>query len=95
MLFWFTNTPPAFRRLLWLKLVDKALFEANRLYLKGYKAHGDAALIGLHDFLRGKFGPPGYDRKVPLFLKGACKLSAMFNAKKLVPVFPHEAAHGA
>jgi GT2 family glycosyltransferase len=92
MLFWYTNTPPAFRRLLWLKLVDKALFEANRLYLNGYKAHGDVALIGLHDFLRGKFGAPAYDRKVPFFLKAACRLSARFNAKKLVPVFPQEAS---
>lgn len=86
MLFWHANTPPAYRRLLWLKLVDKALFEVNRLYLKGYPDHGDAALIGLHDFLRGKFGAPAFDRKVPLFLKVACWLSARFNAKKLVPV---------
>jgi GT2 family glycosyltransferase len=91
MLFWYTNTPPAYRRLLWLKLVDKALFEANRLYLKGFPAHGDAALIGLYDFLRGKFGPPAYDRNVPFFLKVACKLSARFNAKKLLPVFSQEA----
>jgi len=94
MLFWYTNTPPAFRRLLWLKLVDKALFEANRLYLKGYKAHGDAALVGLHDFLRGKFGAPAYNRKVPWFLKGACKLSARFNAKKLLPVLSRETSPG-
>lgn len=93
MLFWHTNTPPAYRRLLWLKLVDKALFEANRLYLKGYPAHGDAALIGLHDFLRGKFGAPSFDRKVPLFLKAACRLSARLNAKKL-PAFAPETAQG-
>lgn len=94
MLFWHTNTPSAYRRFLWLKMVDKALFEASRLYLRGYKAHGDAALIGLYDFLRGRFGPPLYDRKVPFFLRAACKLSARLNAKKLVPVFSNEASCG-
>ena len=60
MLFFQTHTPAPYRRMLWLKLVDKALFDASRFRDYGFKAHSDAALLGMVDFLRGSFGPPAH-----------------------------------
>jgi len=74
MLFYSRNTPPAYRRMLLLKLVDKAMYDASRFRDYGLTRHSDAALLGMYDFLRGSFGPPAYERKVPLFLRIACKL---------------------
>lgn len=75
MLFLHTNTPPAHRRLLWLKLVDKAMYDATRYAEYGRPTYRDAALLGMYDFLSGSFGPPAHDRKVPLFLRAACWVS--------------------
>jgi len=75
MLFLHTHTPPAYRRLLWLKLVDKALFDASRFRDYGFAKHSDAALLGMYDFLRGRFGAPAHDRKVPLPLRMACAVA--------------------
>jgi GT2 family glycosyltransferase len=75
MLFLHTHTPPAYRRLLWLKLVDKALFDASRFRDYGFKEHSDAALLGMVDFMRGSFGPPAHQRKVPLVLRMACAIA--------------------
>jgi len=86
MLFWHSNLPSAHRRFLWLKLVDKALYEVNRLYRRGYPAHGDAALLGMRDFLCGKFGAPAHDKKVPRLLRIACKISALYYTKKLAAI---------
>lgn len=83
MLFWHSNTPPRHRRLLWLKLFDRALFDVNKLYKRGLNAHGDAALVGIFDFICGKYGPPNYARQVPFLLRLACKISAIYYAKKL------------
>nr|WP_314622253.1 glycosyltransferase family 2 protein [uncultured Noviherbaspirillum sp.] len=83
MLFWHSNTPVAFRRMLWLKLFDRALFDVNKLYKRGLKAHGDVALLGVFDFICGKYGPPDYARSVPSLLRLACKISAVYYAKKL------------
>lgn len=82
MLFWDTNTPPQYRRLLRLRMIDKALFDANRLYKNGFKGHGDASLLGLHDFLHGRFGAPNYQRKVPLSMRLASKVSKLMWAWK-------------
>jgi hypothetical protein len=83
MLFWHKNTPARFRRLLWLKLIDTALHNANRLYARGLYAQGDAALLGGWDFIVGKFGAPKLGRSVPLPMRLACKLSALRNRQKL------------
>jgi GT2 family glycosyltransferase len=69
MLFYYNHTPAAYRRLLWLKLVDKALYDASRFNNYRHMQHSDAALLGMWDFLRRSFGPPAYQRKIPLGLR--------------------------
>jgi GT2 family glycosyltransferase len=86
MLFWKTNTPKKYRRLLWLKLLDTALFDVNRLYQRGLHSQGDAALLGILDFIFRRFGAPDLDRKIPYILRLACKVSAIYNAKKIPTV---------
>jgi len=76
MLFLHTNMPPAYRRTLLLKMVDKAMYDASRFREYGLTAHSDAALLGMYDFLRGNFGPPAYQRKVPLVLRIACSFAS-------------------
>lgn len=75
MLFFHTHTPPAYRRMLWLKLVDKALFDASRFRDYGFPEHSNAALLGMWDFMRGRFGAPAHQRKTPLFLRIACEIA--------------------
>lgn len=82
MLFFHNHTPPAYRRLLWLKLIDKAMFDASRFRDYGYDEHSDAALLGMWDYLRGSFGPPAHQRKVPLLLRAACALAQRAYALK-------------
>lgn len=79
MLFWHKHTPKMHRRLLWLKLLDTSLFNINKLYRKGLRIQGDAALLGVSDFLRGRFGAPALDRKAPFLLRTLCKISAIRN----------------
>ena len=83
LLFWHKNTPPAYRKLLWLKVVDRGLFDVSRLYKHASKAHGDAALLGLRDFIHKRFGPPAYAGKAPLYLRVACKFAYFLYEKKL------------
>ena len=85
MLFWTKHTPAVYRRFLALRMLDRALYDANRLYRNGMKTQGDATLLGIADFFGRNFGPPRYERKVPLAMRAACKLSAMFYRKKLWP----------
>jgi GT2 family glycosyltransferase len=82
MLFWHKNTPPSYRRVLTLKMIDRGLFDANKLRKNGFAGHADAALLGLYDFMKKKFGPPDYQRKVPLVMRVASKASALFYAYK-------------
>jgi len=82
MLFWHKNTPLDYRKLLSLRMIDRALFDANKLYKNGFAANADAALLGLHDYLKGRFGPPNHQRKVPLVLRLACKMSSLAYAWK-------------
>jgi GT2 family glycosyltransferase len=60
--FWRKNTPPAYRRFLSIRLLDRSLYEVNRLYYGGYKELGDAALLGTSDGFWGVFGAPRLDR---------------------------------
>lgn len=83
MLFWYSNMPDTARSRLWLKLVDRALFDVARLYHRGFDSHADAALLGVFDFIRGKFGPPRHERKVPFIMRLACGLSSSIYARKL------------
>lgn len=83
MLFWHKNTPAPFRRFLWLKLLDTALHNANRLQQRGLREQSDATLLGAWDFISGRFGAPVLGRPIPFFLRLACKASAMRNRKLL------------
>lgn len=79
MLFWQKHTPKKYRRLLWLRLLDTALFKVNKLYQKGLHTQGDAALLGISDFVRGRFGFPVLDGRPAFALRALCKFSSMRN----------------
>ena len=68
LVFWSINTPVAYRRLLWLRLLDQAFFDCNKLYRTGFKAHGDASLLGIYDFLRDQLGAPKLSRRPPFIM---------------------------
>jgi GT2 family glycosyltransferase len=80
MLFWHKNTPPQYRHLLTLRMIDRGLFYANKLRKHGITGHADAVLLGLYDYMIGKFGPPHHQRKVPLVMHMAAKASSLFYA---------------
>ena len=69
LIFWYENTPPPHRRLLFLKLLDQSIFEANKLYRKGFVKQGDASLLGIYDFLLKRYGAPDLSRRVPVAMK--------------------------
>lgn len=73
MLFWHKHTPATYRKLLWLKLVDGALFNVNRLRAKGLQKQSDAALLGVSDFIGGRFGAPELNRRASLPLRLICR----------------------
>ena len=83
MLFWHKNTPSPYRRFLTMRLLDRALYDANRLYRNGWKKQADTTLIAVSDYFGSKFGGPSYDRKVPFLMRAACALSALYYRKKL------------
>lgn len=85
LLFWHKNTPAGYRRFLIMRLLDRALYDANRLYRNGWTKQADTTLIAVSDFFNRKFGGPAYDRKVPWLMRLACSISALYYRKKLPP----------
>ena len=83
MLFYYKHTPVPYRRMLYLRLVDKAFFEANRRRDRGLPEQADMMLLALEDFIRGRFGPPSQNRKVGWWLRAAASVLAFVNRKKL------------
>lgn len=83
MLFYYKNTPMSYRSKLYLRLVDKALFEANRRRDRGLPEQSDVMLLAIEDFIRARFGPPSMNRKVAWWLRVAASVSAKLNRKKL------------
>lgn len=83
MLFWSKHAPARTRRMLLLKMVDKGLYDANRLYVKGMPQQGDAMLLGVWDFLVWRFGPPRHQGRVPLTMRLLRNLSALLYRGKL------------
>jgi GT2 family glycosyltransferase len=69
LIFWYENTPAPHRRLLFLKLLDQSIFEANKLYRKGFVKQGDASLLGIYDFLLNRYGAPDLSRRVPVVMR--------------------------
>jgi GT2 family glycosyltransferase len=60
--FWRKNTPSQFRRSMTVRLLDRSLYEVNKLYHQGHYALGQAALLGTSDGLFGRSGPPVLNR---------------------------------
>ena len=83
MLFYYKNTPAPYRSKLYLRLVDKAFFEANRRRDRGLPEQSDVMLRAIEDFIRARFGPPSLTRKVAWWLRVAASVSAKLNRKKL------------
>jgi GT2 family glycosyltransferase len=69
LIFWHGSTPPAHRRRLGLKLLDRALYDVNRLYYRGFPEQACAALLGVEDFLRRRHGRPVLDRSASFRLR--------------------------
>ena len=69
LIFWHTHMPAQFRRLLWLKLVNQAFFNVNRLRRRQMGRQADSALLGVSDFILGKNGAPDFTRRVPLAIR--------------------------
>ena len=67
--FWFQQTPRPHRKLIRLKLVDRALLVANRLHHHGYADKRDACLLGIYDGQAGRSGAWNLERSVPAAMK--------------------------
>jgi GT2 family glycosyltransferase len=67
--FWFKHTPGRYRRFLRLKLIDRAILMANRLYLQGLHSKVDACLLGVLDGQMGRTGVWNLDRRIPIFVQ--------------------------
>jgi GT2 family glycosyltransferase len=72
--FWHQHTPAPYRRLLRLKLVDRALLVANRLRNGGYDDKSAACMLGVYDGQAGKSGKWNLERKVPWMVEGLRRL---------------------
>lgn len=68
-LFYVEHTPAPYRRLIRLRLIDRALFTANRLVRKGHGKKAEACLLGVLDGLCGRGGPPDLERRPPLVFR--------------------------
>jgi GT2 family glycosyltransferase len=69
LIFWHGSTPPAHRHRLTLKLLDRALYDVNRLYYRGFPDQARAALLGVEDFLARRYGRPMLDRTAGMRLR--------------------------
>ncbi len=83
--FWHQHTPAPHRRLLRLKLVDRALLVANRLRNSGYDDKSDACLLGVYDSQLGKSGRWNLERKVPWPVETARRLLWRNHARHFRP----------
>ena len=83
LIFWSTHTPLSFRRLLQLKLLNQAIFNAIRLRRKHMVPQSNAALLGIWDYLRNRNGAPDVNRDVPLVMKIFLLLVTWLNSSAL------------
>ena len=82
-LFWTENTPPPYRRFLRLRLLDRALFTANRLFDRGLTQKAEACLLGAYDGLQGRGGPVDLQRRPPLAIRLLCGLLRVKHYRRL------------
>lgn len=73
-LFYLEHTPAPYRSMIRLRLIDRALFTANRLVRKGHGKKAEACLLGVLDGLRGRGGAPDLERQPPLAFRLLRKL---------------------
>ncbi|MBC7752546.1 MAG: glycosyltransferase family 2 protein, partial [Candidatus Saccharibacteria bacterium] len=69
LIFWHSNTPLQFRKLLWLKLLSQSFYEINRLYLKQDIKQAEARMLGVGDFIVRRYGSPEMGRSIPHWMK--------------------------
>ena len=62
-LFYLANTPGPYRRWLRLRLLQRALFTANRLIYKGQRDKANACMLGVMDGLAGRGGVPNFQQR--------------------------------
>jgi GT2 family glycosyltransferase len=67
--FWMKHTPKQYRRLLRLKLIDRAILMANRLHHQGLESKSKACLLGVADAQIGRSGEWNLERKIPFPIK--------------------------
>jgi len=73
-LFYVEHTPAPFRKRIRMRLMDRAMFTANRLRRKGLASSADACLLGALDGWRGQGGALRLDRQPPMLMQLARKL---------------------
>ncbi len=83
LIFCHANMPPAFRRLLWLKLVNQSIFNVLRLRRRGMLPQADSALLGVWDFICGRGGAPKLQRRPPLALRALVVLAERMHREQL------------
>lgn len=83
--FWYGHTPPPYRRLLRLKLIDRETLMANRLHSCRYDDKAAACLLGIYDSQTGRSGKWNLDRRVPLLMTALRKLRWRNHVRHFVP----------
>ena len=81
-LFYLKHTPPQYRKLIRLRLIDYSLAIAEKLYRLKLNEKADACLLGITDGLSGKGGPPMLSRKVPLWIRSLRLIGRWWNHKQ-------------
>lgn len=88
LLFYLAHTPVQFRRLIHYRLLDRAVFTANRLRRKGKNDLARACLLGAMDGLRGHGGRPDLARQPALWLRILCKVLLLKQYRLILKVEP-------
>jgi GT2 family glycosyltransferase len=63
------HVPPPYRKFLRVRYVTRSFHLAEKLYTLGYVAKAQACLLGLHDGLFGRGGPPELNRPLPFWMR--------------------------
>lgn len=86
--FWERHTPAQWRRFLRLRLLDRALFTANRLYRRGFDKKAEACMLGALDGMQGRMGVPDLQRPVPASMQMLRRLLLLKQARLIRQVEP-------
>lgn len=83
--FWYQHTPFPYRRMLRLKLIDRATLMANRLHSCAYDDKAAACLLGVYDGQTGRSGKWNLERRVPWVMTTLRKLLWRNHVRHFVP----------